>query len=627
MRATTSQFALLDALVDPTFVVDAAWQLLHLNPPALTTANASLEHIVGRSLWAAFPQLLGTPWEALFREAMSQRVVMRTELPSTRGASWYDARVSPFGDGLLVQYTDITQRLEVEAERKSTEQALRESELALQAVIRATPLAIETVDTEGRLIMWNPAAEAMFGWRADEVLGGSNPSTPPELEDEHVALLAAECEGLEVSGLEMRRRRKDGVEIDVMVSSAPLRDTAGEIRGVVSAISDVTERKRLEHQLLQAQKMDAVGRLAGGVAHDFNNLLTAISAYSELLLESLDDRDPRCLEAQEIRQAALRGASLTRQLLSFSRKQVVQAQVVSADSVVCSLANLMRRLIGEDIELTLVTRADNACVRVDPGQLEQVLVNLVVNSRDAMPNGGGILIETSCVEQRTPVIHSNGLVRPGQWVVISVADCGSGMSSDVMTHMFEPFFTTKVPGKGTGLGLSTVYGIVKQSGGHVLAESTANMGTTFRIYLPRVTEAQLPVRSASQLEAGAHGPETILLVEDEDVVRAPLRRILEDAGYHVLCASNGLEALDTASAHAAHIDLLITDLIMPEMGGRELVERLTSERRDLKVLFMSGYAGGARGEVEVGAFPYLQKPFSTTAIRSKVREVLDGVPA
>jgi two-component system, cell cycle sensor histidine kinase and response regulator CckA len=624
MRAPTAEFALLDALVDPTFVVDAQWRFVHLNPSALSVTRESLERLVGVSLWKAFPLLAGTPWETLYREAMEERTVRQAEL-TWNGTSWYQANVSPLGcGGLLIQFCDITKRRETDAERKRAEQALRESELALQAVIRATPLAIETVDTEGRLIMWNPAAEAMFGWRADEVLGRPNPSTPPDLEDEYVALHAAECEGLEVSGLEMRRRRKDGLEIDVMVSSAPLRDSAGEIRGVVSAISDVTERKRLEQQLLQAQKMDAVGRLAGGVAHDFNNLLTAISAYSELLLGSMDERDPRCFEAHEIRQAALRGANLTRQLLSFSRKQVVQPQVVTADSIVCSLGNLMRRLIGEDVELTLVTTAEDACVKVDPGQLEQVLVNLVVNSRDAMPNGGGIILKTSCIEQRTPVIHANGFVRPGDWVVISVTDCGCGMSPDVMTHMFEPFFTTKGPGKGTGLGLSTVYGIVKQSGGHVLAESTPGMGTTFRVYLPRVTEADWSARPASPFDAGARGPETILLVEDEDVVRAPLRRILEGAGYHVLCASNGLDALEIAAAHVGRVDLLISDVIMPHMGGRELVDRLTMERRDIKVLFISGYAGDATDGSELGAYPYLQKPFSTTVIRSKVREVLDG---
>ena len=627
MRAPTSEFALLDALVDPTYVVDAAWRILHLNPPASRIAGELAERFIGVSLWDAFPELVGTPWEALYRSAMSERAVRQDEIASARGPAWYQVSVSPLADGLLIQFSDITKRRETDAERKRAEQALRESELALAAVIRATPLAIETVDTEGRLIMWNPAAEAMLGWTTEEVLGGRDPSTPPDLEDEYVALHAAECEGLEVSGLEMRRRRKDGVEIDVIVSSAPLRDAAGEIRGVVSAIADVTERKRLEQQLLQAQKMDAVGRLAGGVAHDFNNLLTAISAYSELLLASLDERDPRCFEAQEIRQAALRGASLTRQLLSFSRKQVVQPQVVVADTVVCSLANLMRRLIGEDLELRLITGAHDACVKVDPGQLEQVLVNLVVNARDAMPNGGGIVIETSCLEQRTPVIHANGFVRAGQWVVITVTDCGCGMSAEVMSHMYEPFFTTKEPRKGTGLGLSTVYGIVKQSGGHVLAESTVGMGTTFRVFLPRASDVDWQARAASDLGADARGPETILLVEDEDVVRAPLRRILEGAGYKVLCASNGLEALDLAAEHLGRIDLLVTDMTMPQMGGRELVERLTSVRSDLKVLFMSGYAGDTRDEAsaKLGPYSYLQKPFSSTVIRSKVREVLDDI--
>jgi two-component system, cell cycle sensor histidine kinase and response regulator CckA len=733
-----SDFALLNAVVDPIIVIDGQWRLVHFNPAANSTCEDRLAHFVGAPLWEVFPKLVGTGWEKLYREVMTQRVARQAELSWIDGTGWFDVSVSPMGDGILVQYRnrsreheilealraseeryrrlmedstdaiwttdengligdvneaaitllgysreeltkmktrDIVVPSEIEdhlatrtklalgqsirtersivsrdgtivhleinakricdgcilsvgrdiSERRQTEEALRESELTLQAVIRATPLAIETVDTDGRVIMWNPAAEAMFGWRGAEVLGERNPSITPDMEDEYFALLAAECQGFEVTGLEMRRRRKDGTFIDVVVSSAPLRDVSGEIRGVVSAISDVTERKRLEQQLLQAQKMDAIGRLAGGVAHDFNNLLTAISAYSELLLSSLDERDPRCLEAQEIRQAAHRGAGLTRQLLSFSRKQVVQPQVVSADSVVSSLANLMRRLIGEDIDLTLITAADDACVKVDPGQLEQVLVNLVVNARDAMPNGGRISLTTSCVEVQSPVIHTNGFVRPGAWVVISVADTGCGMSSEVMSHMFEPFFTTKPPGKGTGLGLSTVYGIVKQSGGHVLAESTVNEGTTFRVYLPQVPEPEWRGRALSKLGAGARGPETILLVEDEDVVRAPLRRILHDAGYEVLCASNGVDALQIAESYAGRIDLLISDVIMPQMGGRELVERLTRERCDLKVLFISGYTGDARDATALGPHSYLQKPFSTTVIRSRVREVLDGV--
>jgi len=616
----TSDTALIDALADPTFVLDREWRFVHLNARALQVARQPLEQLVGRSLWDTFAQLLDTPYESIYREVMRERRMQEVELPAASGA-WYRVSVSPLGDGLLVQYRDLSDS----ARGRAAEHALRESELALQAAFTASPLAIQTLDVEGKVRMWNPAAEAMFGWRADEVIGESDPTSPGDLAEEHYALFAAEVEGHEVSGLETQRIRKDGAVIDVVVSSAPLRDALGEIRGVLSVISDVTERKRLEQQLLHAQKMDAVGRLAGGVAHDFNNLLTAIHAYSDLLLTSLDERDPRAAEVEEIRQAAQRGAGLTRQLLSFSRKQVVQPQVVTTDSVVSSLASLMRRLIGEDIELVLRTSSEDACVKVDPGQLEQAVVNLVVNARDAMPNGGCVTLETECVDVQAPLIHKHGFVRPGAWVVISVADTGCGITADVMSHLFEPFFTTKAPGKGTGLGLSTVYGIVKQSGGHVLVESTPSKGSVFRIFLPRAQDLSSDASSSCRQAPPPGGAETLLLVEDEASVRMPLRRILESAGYCVLCANDGVDALRVAAGHDGRIDLLVTDVIMPQMGGRELVERLTSTRPGISALYISGYTGDAsRDRSALGPHPYLQKPFTTAGILSKVREVLDG---
>jgi two-component system, cell cycle sensor histidine kinase and response regulator CckA len=620
MQLTQFDISLLDAVAGPSIILDSAWRYVHLNPEAVCLSRRPLEALVGQLFWDAYPELIGTETERVYREAMHSRRRVTREVLGVDG-SWYRITASPFMDGLFIQHLDITSHV-VDAKERASRAS--ESELALQAVIRATPLAIETVDIEGRVRMWNPAAETMFGWTADQVIGARHPTTPSDLSDEHLALFAAECEGLEVSALETRRRRKDGTLLDVIVSSAPLRDATGEIRGVVSVVSDVTERKRLEMQLLQAQKMEAVGRLAGGVAHDFNNLLTAISAYSELLLASLDDDDPRCTEAREIRAAAQRGAGLTRQLLSFSRKQVVQPQVVTTDVVMGSLANLLRRLIGEDVELALRPLAEDACVRVDPGQLEQAVVNLVVNARDAMPHGGRVTLETRSVRVASPIIHPNGFVRPGSWVVISVIDTGSGMTPDVLSHLFEPFFTTKPPGKGTGLGLSTVYGIVKQSGGHVLVESTPGSGSAFHIYLPCVNEpaAARPAVAASDSPGGA---ESVLLVEDEEAVRRALLRILEAAGYRVLCASNGAEALEMAQSHEGAIDLLITDVIMPQMGGRELVERLTARHRGLRALYISGYTGDVgHDRSALGPHAYLQKPFTTEGILSKVREVLES---
>jgi PAS domain S-box-containing protein len=508
----------------------------------------------------------------------------------------------------------------------------------LATLIEASPLAIITFDPEGVVTMWNPAAERIFGWRRNEALGTRLPFVPAEKQEEFLALRRRALLGEVFTEPELHRRRADGSPIVVSVSTSPLRRTDGTIYGIMSILMDVTERKAaeesrarltmVEEQLRRSQKMEAVGRLAGGVAHDFNNLLTAISGYSDLLLHRLPDYSTLRRDVEEIRKAGDRAAMLTRQLLAFSGRQVLQPKVLDLNTVVTNLGQMLRRLIGKDIELSTDLSPSLSRVKADPGQIGQVIVNLAVNARDAMPDGGRITIATADAELSPAyaVVHTD--VRPGPHVLLSVADTGQGMSDETQAHLFEPFFTTKERGKGTGLGLATVYGIVQQSGGHIRVNSAADRGSTFLIYLPRVEAPEDGVQRADRplLPHPSPGTETVLLAEDEEMVRRLAREILSGNGYKVLEAGNGREALLLSEAHRGEIHLLLTDVVMPKMSGRELTERIRPLRPDLRILFMSGYTDDAilrHGVLEDG-IPFLQKPFTAEELARKVREVLDS---
>jgi two-component system, cell cycle sensor histidine kinase and response regulator CckA len=392
----------------------------------------------------------------------------------------------------------------------------------------------------------------------------------------------------------------------------------------------VTERRALENQLRQSQKMEAIGRLAGGIAHDFNNLLMVISGYSEFLLERLGPEQPMLRgPAQEIASAAQRATSLTRQLLAFSRKQMLAPKVIDLNEVVTENLKMLTRLIGEDIDLVMIPSGDIGAVKADPGQIEQVIMNLAVNARDAMPQGGKLTIETANVTLDESYARLHAPVMPGEYVMLAISDTGSGMDSETQSQIFEPFFTTKGT-KGTGLGLSTVYGIVKQSGGYIWVYSEPGKGTTFKIYLPRITEVgEAPVvQPAIAAVKREDGMETILLVEDEENLRRLARQYLETQGYKVLAAADGAAAVQICTAHQGPIHLLLTDVIMPGMNGRELAQRITSLRPKIKVLYMSGYtenAIGHNGMLDAG-INLLQKPFTLLALKAKVREVLDYEP-
>ena len=409
----------------------------------------------------------------------------------------------------------------------------------------------------------------------------------------------------------------------------PLQDADGTIQGVIGVALDVTERERLTDQLRQSQKMQAVGELAGGVAHDFNNLLMVVKGHAQILLDRMPDASPLRLSVEQVEKAADRAASLTRQLLAFSRKQVLQPRVLDMNDVVAGMIKMFSRVIGENIEMAFVPGGKLGRVKADPGQIEQVLLNLVVNARDAMPNGGRLTLETSNVELDSAYAVTHTSVAPGHYVMLTVTDTGCGMDAATQARIFEPFFTTKGPGKGTGLGLATVYGVVKQSGGYVYVYSEVNRGTTFKIYLPQVTDEVDRLAPDSHKKGGIRGSETILFVEDEASVRELVRDYLVASGYCVLEAGDGTQALKVAGAHPGPIHILITDVVMPHLSGPELATKLGVERPNLKVLFISGYTDDTvfRHGVLEGGVAFLQKPFNLKALSQKIREVLTDDPA
>src|SRR6266571_3896225 len=382
---------------------------------------------------------------------------------------------------------------------------------------------------------------------------------------------------------------------------------------------------RSEEQLRQSQKVEAIGRLAGGIAHDFNNLLTIINGYTELLLARIPGEDRMSKDINEIRKAGQRAASLTRQLLAFSRKQILEPKVLDLNTIVVDMEKMLRRVIGEDVKLTIAPAPDLHRTRADPGQIEQVIMNLAVNARDAMPQGGQLTLETLNVDLDEAYAGRHIGVRPGAYVMLAVSDTGCGMDRESMAHIFEPFYTTKGPGKGTGLGLSTVYGIVKQSGGNVWAYSEPGHGTTFKIYLPQAEGVVDRLTRDGRRPEIPRGSETILLVEDQKELRDLVRQMLEMNGYSVVAASEGLEALEICKQHTGAIHLMLSDVVMPQMGGRELAQRLATLPPDMKVLYMSGYTSNAivhHGILDPGT-AFLQKPFTPDGLAHKVREVLD----
>jgi PAS domain S-box-containing protein len=512
-------------------------------------------------------------------------------------------------------------------EHRRQEEMLRESEERYRSLVEASASLIALSDLQGKGLFVNAPGAKLLGYDHPAELVGQNliDSIAPDDRERVIQDFEQTLEQGFMRNTEYTVLTKDGRALPVVASAAVIRDAQLKPQAVVVIMTDLTESKHLAAQFLQAQKMEVVGQLAGGVAHDFNNMLTVIQGYAQFALEELAPADPVRGHLGQVLRAAERSATLTRQLLAFSRRQALQTKVITINELVLEMDKMLRRLIGANIELATIAQDDLWAVRADAGMIEQVLANMAVNARDAMPSGGVLTLETANVTLDESYAQRHLGVRPGEYVMLTVSDNGTGMPPEVQAHLFEPFFTTKPVGKGTGLGLATAYGIIKQHGGHIWVYSEVDQGTTFKIYLPRTKEVE-----AAHLQEPEDGPlpngcETVLVAEDESSVRSLTVRALCDLGYTVLEATNGEHALRVVSAHNGPVDLLVTDIVMPQMGGIELASRLAKESPHTKVLYVSGYTAesSARGGEVSRDAAYLAKPYTVADLGYKVREILD----
>jgi two-component system cell cycle sensor histidine kinase/response regulator CckA len=605
--------AIFDCAPDAVVIADDQGHLVDANPAACTLLGRSRAEVVHRSLADLAVSRSAVSWPALPVSGAVELVVNLPDGPQRVIELRAAARVLP-GRHLAV-LRDVT-------ERRAAVDALRLSEEVLEALINASPAGIQALDAEGRVRMWNPAAERLFGWPAAEVVG----RPLPLLADDQDGLLTEVRAGRSFTAAHARRPTRDGRTVEVSLSRAPLRDAAGAVVGAVEILLDVSEQRQAEERQVQAEKMEAVGRLAGGIAHDLNNALAVIQGFAWISHSRLLADDPMREDLGQVLRAVDRAVDLTRQLLAFSRTQLFRLEVIDVNALVTRVQRMLGRVMGEAIELQMRMGHDAGRVRADAGQLEQVLLNLAVNARDAMPRGGVVTIETGHVFFDEQQARQQLEVEPGEYVMIRVEDTGIGMDRQTMDHIFEPFFTAAELGRpGTGLGLSTVYGIVKQSHGHIAVDSHPGMGTTFRIYLPRtsaqLTEAALRIDRPMALR----GSETVLVVEEDEMVRQLAAHVLRRNGYAVLEAANAGEALLISEKHEGAIDLLLADVVMPRLSGADLARRLKAVRPNLKVLFLTGYPEEAMTQHDLLELPFgtLGKPFTPQALLTEVRETLD----
>lgn len=521
---------------------------------------------------------------------------------------------------LIIVNRDVT-------ERKRAEETLRRLETGFRSVVEDAPYGIYRANTAGRFLQVNPALQKMLGYDStEELLGKDLPSEIFGHSEEYQRLTELLTRTEEIKDLEMEWKRKDATPITVRCSGRRVNDENGALAYFEAFAEDVTEKRILERQLRMAQKMEAIGRLSGGIAHDFNNLLGVIIGYSRVLKRELGANNPQAEHALEIEKAGQRAASLTKQLLAFSRQQVLSPAVLNLNTLAADMEKMLPQLLGEDIEVSLLLDPELGNVKADQSQIEQVIMNLAVNARDAMPMGGKLKIETSNVELDQTYVRSHPGSKLGSFVLLAVTDSGTGMDPATLTHIFEPFFTTKELGKGTGLGLATVYGIVKQSNGYIGLESIVGKGTSFQIYLPR--HAGQPVIDDLKIDSpeNLRGTETILLVEDSEPLRKLAKTFLESRGFRVLSAESGEDALQVAARFGGAFDLLLTDVVMPGINGRILAENLLLRQPGMKILYMSGYTDSfiaGHGVLDPGIH-LLHKPFIEEVLIRKVREVIDG---
>ncbi len=631
LRASEERYRrIVEGTSDGVWTYDADGNTTFMNAQMAAMVGWTASDAVGRSVYA----FIAEQDQPAARERTLRRlrgIGERTELRLQRkdgSEAWASVQANPIFapdgryDGGVALVTDISDQ------RRADEARAR-----LAAIVDSSADAILSEALDGTITTWNRGAERLYQYTAAEIVGRSiSMLMPPGMGDDEVHLLDQVARGGAVRHYETKRRRKDGALVEVALTVSPIRDAAGTVIGASKIARDLTaqrqieaELRRTEDQFRQAQKLEAVGRLAGGVAHDFNNLLSVVLSYSDLATQELAPGDPVRDDIDQIRSAGRRAAGLTQQLLAFSRRQVLTPRVLDLGELLANMQKMLQRLVGEDIELTLLTGREVGRVLADPGQIDQVVMNIVVNARDAMPNGGQLTIETMNVDLGAEQVGAHLDVPAGEYVLLAISDTGVGMDAATRAHIFEPFFTTKEQGKGTGLGLATVFGIVKQSGGQISVDSEPGRGTTFKIYLPRTDRADVHAEDSAPPLA-LRGTETILLVEDEDQVRHVASAILRRHGYHVLEASNGGEAFLISRELDAKIHLLLTDVVMPRMSGRKLAEELTPQRPDMKVLFTSGYTDDAivhHGVLHAG-IAFLHKPFTPDGLLRKVREVLDG---
>ena len=615
---------LFEAAKDGILILNAqTGEIVDVNPFLVQLTGYSHEELLGRQLWeiGAFKDIAAS--RDSFATLQSDKYVRYENLPlrardGRRVEVEFVSNVYRVDDENVIQCNirDITERNRTETER-----------VRLTAAIEQAGEIVLITDTKGDIVYANPVFETVTGYSRAEVLGRNPRLLKSGVQDEafYRTLWTTISSGKTWHG-RLVNKKKDGTIYTEDATISPVRDASGTITSYVSVKRDITPVLALQAQFLQAQKMESIGRLAGGVAHDFNNLLSVILSYTGFALDQLREGEPLREDLEEVQKAGERAAALTRQLLAFSRRQALQPKSLDLNQVLADMERMLCRLIGEDIDLVRVASPDLGLVNADPSQVEQVLMNLVINARDAMPTGGRLTIETANAELDEGYAARHAAVEPGSYVMLAVSDTGVGMDPQTRDIIFDPFFTTKEKGKGTGLGLSTVYGIVKQSRGNIWVYSELGKGTTFKVYLPRALEASTPTdirRTTGPVRFA--GTETLLFVDDEDALRKVGKRALEGAGYTVLTAANGEEALLIAGGYQGDIHLLVTDVVMPRMGGSALAQKLLKTGRTLQVLYMSGYTDDAivrQGVLDFGT-RFLSKPFTAAALARSVREALD----
>jgi PAS domain S-box-containing protein len=636
MEAQRQQQELLRAITESTteaiFVKDLRGNYLMINTAGAELVSHKVNEVVGKNDLEFFPEETARRIMARDREIIQSGTPQTYEEKTAIGGAPRALLVTkgPFRDGrgqtvgIVGIAVDITERTLAAA-------ALAESEERFRTVFQGSPIGISVIDMNGEVFAFNGSYRKMLGIGAEEAVTTRlfDELTHPESRETDAAWYMELATGAKDHGrIEKRYVLRDKKEVWADLHLFLLRDEKGKPQYVIGMAIDITERKLLEDQLRRAQRMETIGTLAGGVAHDFNNLLTVIKGYSNLLMDRLKNERELAGQMEHIDRAAEQAASLTRQLLAFSRQQVLQPKTFNLNELVLNVDKMLRRLIGANIEMVTVTAKDLGSVKADPGQIESVIMNLAVNARDAMPYGGRLTLETSNTELDEKYAQQHLGSKPGRYVMLAVSDTGVGMDEQTQAHIFEPFFTTKELGKGTGLGLSTVYGVVKQSEGYIWVYSEPGKGATFKVYLPMVDEPARAVSEQMKPKDTKRGSETILLVEDDPQVRDLTREVLETRGYRVLVAEKPVAASSMSEGYAGKIDLLLTDVVMPGLSGNELAIQVLRQRPGIKVLFMSGYTDHAvihSGPLENGVH-FLQKPFTPSSLATKIREILDEAP-